>query len=231
MKVLLLSVYDHLGSSSRVRFLQYIPYLEAQGIDVTVAPLLSDNYVEDLYVGRGRRRARAILNAYPRRLGHLLKGHRFDLLWIERELLPLLPSWVEAMLVPRDIPYVVDYDDAWFKIYDLHPKRLVRALLAGKIDAVMRRAALVVAGNDYLADYAWRSGAKRVGYLPSVVDLTRYRVAPRTKDEVFTIGWLGSPATAQDLHLLRSALTSVLKDGDVRLVLVGSGEVELLGGV
>ena len=41
MKVLLLSRYENLGASSRVRTYQYIPYLKDEGIDVTIAPLFN----------------------------------------------------------------------------------------------------------------------------------------------------------------------------------------------
>ncbi|RLB21476.1 MAG: glycosyltransferase family 1 protein, partial [Deltaproteobacteria bacterium] len=68
MKILLLSRYSHLGASSRVRFYQYLPYLKTQGIHVTVANLVGNDYIEDLYAGR-RKRFAAIIGAYIRRLG------------------------------------------------------------------------------------------------------------------------------------------------------------------
>ncbi len=45
MNVLLLTRYGRLGVTSRIRFLQYLPYLNAHGIDITVAPFLGDDYV------------------------------------------------------------------------------------------------------------------------------------------------------------------------------------------
>jgi hypothetical protein len=86
----------------------------------------------------------------------LVRGFRFDLLWIEKELLPLLPAWGEVLLASCGIPYIVDYDDATFHQYDLHPNTLVRRVLGEKIDVVMRRAALVIVGNEYLAQRARR---------------------------------------------------------------------------
>lgn len=59
MKILLLSRYGASGASSRVRYLQYLPYVEAQGADVPVVPLFSDAYVRSLYEGRSRRRPNA----------------------------------------------------------------------------------------------------------------------------------------------------------------------------
>jgi hypothetical protein len=52
MKVLALTRYGRLGSSSRLRFYQFVPSLEARGIAVTVAALSSDAYLTRLYHGR-----------------------------------------------------------------------------------------------------------------------------------------------------------------------------------
>jgi glycosyltransferase involved in cell wall biosynthesis len=228
MKILLLSRYNQMGASSRVRFYQYIPYLEAEGIHVTVANLLGSTYLEDLYEGR-RRRLGDITGAYIRRLGQLLKSRRFDLVWVEYEILPWLPAWAETILSHVGLPYVVDYDDAVFHRYNMHPRAMVRALLGGKIDAVMRRAALVIVGNEYLGDYARRAGAKLVEYIPSVIDLERYHLMAPPENQVFTIGWIGTPVTEKYLSLIHQALREVCENGSARLVLVGSNQAELDG--
>ena len=69
MKVLALTRYEALGASSRVRFYQFLPALEAAGIHVTVAPLLGDDYLRRLYGGQGRG-AGPIVAAYGRRMAH-----------------------------------------------------------------------------------------------------------------------------------------------------------------
>jgi hypothetical protein len=40
-------------------------------------------------------------------------------LWIEIEIFPELPAFVERLLLRRGIPWVVDYDDAVFHHYSL----------------------------------------------------------------------------------------------------------------
>jgi len=227
LKVLLFSRYTRLGASSRVRSYQYIPYLKEQGIDVTVSPLLGDDYIKNLYSGN-KKRFGSIITAYFRRLGVLFRSHRFDLLWIEKELFPWLPALAETILQWFNIPYVVDYDDAVFHRYDLHSISLVRLLLGRKIDGIMRRAALVIVGNDYLAERAFRAGAKRVEYLPTVIDLKRYNLAnKKVNNKSFNIGWIGSPSTAKYLNLISPVLSEVCKDEKTRLILVGSGQIEL----
>jgi len=221
MNILLLTRYSYLGPSSRVRFYQYIPCLDKEGIHVTVANLLADDYLYDLYQG-SRRHFGDIVRAYVQRLRHLLACHRYDLVWLQHEIFPWLPAWAETILSHVGIPYIVDYDDAIFHRYNLHPRTLVRGLLGRKIDAVMRRAALVTVGNEYLGDYARKAGAKRVVCIPSVVDLERYKLQKPAENSLFTIGWIGSPTTENYLYLIEDALIDLCKDTNSQVVLVGS---------
>lgn len=243
MRLLLLPRYGPLGSASRVRFYQYLPYLQAHGLQITVCPLLADEYVEKLYSGQ-RQSLIFLLRAYLTRLHALLQSYPYDLIWLEKESLPWLPAWLENAL-PRT-PVVVDYDDAVFHRYDLHSNPLVRALLGRKIDAVMRHAALVIAGNDYLAARAQKAGAKRIEILPSVVDTERYQPPKTTltqnsnsplnlpsltlpSNSPLTIGWIGAPVTAPYLQHIQPALAEVCANGAARVVLVGAGNVSLPG--
>jgi len=222
MQVLALTRYSTLGSSSRVRFYQYLPSLKSLGMEVRVAPLLGNDYVRNLYSGK-RQPVLPILVAYVRHIVSLLAGRHFDLLWVEKELLPWIPYRVENLLSGRRIPCVVDYDDAVFHRYDHHGSRLVRSLLGKKIDALMRRATTVVAGNQYLADRASSAGAAKIEFLPSVVDITRYTPKEKTGEQ-FRIGWIGSPVTAPFLGLIREALEEAARQTGARLVLVGAGD-------
>ena len=210
-----------MGAGSRIRSYQYLPYLAAQNMNVTIAPLLDDEYLRGLYAGRGGR-LRAGLRAYAGRLRALAGCRKFDLIWVEDEILPFAPAVVEGLLARLGVPYVVDYDDAVFHSYEHHRQPAVRALLGRKIDAVMRHARLVTVGNEYLAERAWRAGANAVAVLPTVVDLARYDAAPSSADGGFTIGWIGSPVTGKYLAMLTDALQTVCRRvPGARVILVG----------
>ena len=224
MRILLLTRYERLGSSSRVRFYQYLPYLKAQGVEVITAPFFRDEYVRNLYEGQ-RTSIKTVLAAYLRRLSSLLRSSAFDLLWVEKELFPWTPAWFEILLNTLKIPYVVDYDDAVFHRYDMHSSRLVRVLLGRKIDRVMQHARLVIAGNGYLAERARQAGAPRVEYLPSVVDVNRYSLTNSTNHPFFRIGWIGSPVTAPYLDEVREAIGKLSQETPVTLTLIGAGHI------
>lgn len=226
MKILLLSRYDRLGASSRIRFFQYLDYLKQHNIDVTVAPLLNDAYVTALYNNQPKNTL-AIVGAYWRRMLLLLGSHKYDLLWIEKELFPWLPPFAEQILDYFQIPYVVDYDDATFHSYDQHPQKIIRQLLGKKIDKIIRHAKVVVVGNEYLAQYAEQAKAKRVVVIPSVIDLQHYSLQPAPTNPVPVIGWIGTPATAKYLLSIAPALIEVCKQRRARLVAVGLTALEL----
>ena len=226
LRVLLLSRFSRRGPSSRIRFYQYVPHLSRHHIEVTVSPLLDAEYTRNLFSGNRQHVSRIALS-YLRRLGELLRSRRFDLVWLEAELWPRLPAWGESLLSRLGVPYVVDYDDSIFHRYDQHPNPAVRSLLSNKIDAVMRHAVLVVVGNQYLADRAERAGARRIEYLPSVVDLDRYSVTPPADDGVVTIGWVGSPISAAYIPQVLPALEAVCRKLPLRFIFVGPGPVRL----
>lgn len=228
MRLLMLPRYDALGASSRLRMLQYIPALQASGFDVHVAPLLDDGYVTDLYAGSVS--VWKVARAYLRRLRMLWSASGYDVVWMEKELFPWLPAWIETYLLPKTIPVVADYDDAVFHRYDQHRFGLVRWVLGNKIDRVMQRADLVTVGNGYLAERATHAGARHVEWLPTVVDLDRYPlIARKSASDKVTIGWIGSPATAHYLHALTDALQEVASSHPLRCVAIGARADQLQG--
>ncbi|GAB3473388.1 glycosyltransferase family 4 protein [Azotobacter salinestris] len=218
MKILLLTRYPRTGASSRLRTLQYLPHLQAAGHEVRVQSLFDEAYLESLY-RYGRRSPGRTAALYLRRLAALARAGDHDLLWIEKELFPYLPAWVERQL---GTPWIVDYDDAVFHSYDQARNPLVRRLLGGKIDAVMRSASGVIAGNHYLAERARAAGAARVTVIPTVVDQARYQpriVAPAAHP---VIGWIGSPSTQKYLLDIREPLQQACRRYGAHLLLVGA---------
>lgn len=219
--------YGRLGASSRLRMYQYAPHFARAGVEVAVSPLLEDAYVEALY--SGRRAVPTVLAGYWRRLRLLLRKHEWDVVWIEKELLPWLPAVFERI---RGWPAVaVDYDDAVFHRYDQHPNRGVRRLLGDKIDRVMANASLVTAGNRYLAERASAAGCQRVELLPTVVDLERYPVVARhdPAQPPLRIGWVGSPATADYLQMVAPVVAKLAASSAVEALAVGARPDQVQG--
>ena len=218
--------YGRLGASSRVRMYQYVPSLRSAGMQVSVSPLFDDSYIHASY--NGGHSLGSILRGYGRRIATLLGKGRPDLIWIEKELLPWVPAAIER-LVRSKTAVIVDYDDAVFHRYDHHDFAIVRRMLGGKVDAVMRDADMVTAGNAYLADRATMAGCRDVRQLPTVVDLNRYGAAPVRGEGAVVVGWIGSPATADYLQMLAPVLHRLSRERRIRCVAVGARDDQLRG--
>lgn len=228
MKILFLTRYGRLGASSRMRSLLYVPWLEQMGIECTIAPLFDDRQLAKRYC-ENRYGLSSLMRSYSRRMLFLLQKNRFDLVWVEKEALPWLPAWFESWLL-RNVPYVLDYDDALFHNYDLHQSAWVRCMLGQRIDMLMAGARLVICGNDYLSTRAQGAGASWVEYLPTVIDLERY--VPKPKRELVEleprIVWIGQPSTVKYMKLIHNPLIALSKRYTFRLRLIGA-RMELPG--
>lgn len=222
--LLVLTRYGPLGSSSRLRMLQYLPRLTEAGFAPRVCPLFSDDYLHALY-GQGRRPGLLVVPAYLRRLRQLLSVRRFAVLWVEKELFPFLPGTFEGLLGRTGVPYVLDYDDATFHRYDRHRSALVRRLLGRKLAPLIRGARTVTPGNAYLADYCRDAGAGDVRIVPTVVELDRYADVSEPETNEFRVGWIGSPTTTPFLAIAGAALEQLARERPVRLVVIGAGHL------
>jgi|TARA_B100000315_G_scaffold255163_1_gene297861 glycosyltransferase involved in cell wall biosynthesis len=227
LNILLLTRYGELGASSRYRFYQFLPLLEKKDLNIKVSYLLSDSYVENLYFGNRLRSLLSVVIAYFMRFVVLLSFNKFDVIWLEKELFPWLPAFLESVPLRLGPPYIVDYDDAVFHRYDQYRSFLVKKLFGNKIKKIMRGAAVVIAGNQYIADYSKEAGAKLVEIIPTVLDLGKYHKAHQKRDGCFTIGWIGSPSTSRHLRVTQQALKEVCRNGAVQIVTIGAQLIDL----
>ncbi|MDZ4307434.1 glycosyltransferase family 4 protein [Allopontixanthobacter sp.] len=228
-KILVLSRYDQNGASSRVRFYQFAPELEALGWQLEFSPLLGEDIVATIGRHRGLSDWAKIAAAYVRRIGAAFAAHHYDLVWIEKELLPFAPGLVEAVLRPRAVPYVVDYDDAIFHNYDAHRSGLVRRLFSRKLDWLLKGSALVTAGSRYLEEYATRHGAQRVVAVPSCVQISNYPKTAYPGGPELRLGWIGGVTTSPLLIGLLPVLQEAARRLPLRVVAIGAGNIALPG--
>ena len=221
IKVLALTRYGTLGASSRMRLYQYIPFLNQEGIELEVQSFFSDGNLRNKY-SNGKYKFTELLDNYSSRIITLYKAKKFDLLFIEKEALPWLPSSFELKLL-KEIPYVLDYDDAWFHNYDMHRFKLIRRLLGNRLDKLMANATLVIGGNQYLAQRAKSANANWVEVLPTVINLQRYpQIELKNKQLIPTVVWIGSPSTVKYLETIEKSLKQLAKKVEFKLRVIGA---------
>ena len=220
MKVIIFTKYTRMGASSRLRTFQYIPYYQSHGITCKASPLFNEAYLTRLYA-KQRPGKINVLMCYLKRVVSLFTIVGYDVVVVEKELFPYLPATAEKLLKLLGVRFIVDYDDAIFHNYDLHPNRYLKALLKNKIANVMRSAHIVTAGNGYLQNYAQASGARQVVVVPTVVNTAVY--APRNKSAKgpIVIGWVGSPTTVKYLDRLLPVLVKLAEKQTIQLHIIG----------
>lgn len=224
MKVLFLTRYTRKGASSRLRTYQYLDFLESNGISCRVSPLFSDEYLEEVYRSRTHNKWQ-IIRSFVKRVFVLAGTYRYDKIVIEKELFPFFPSIFEWMLFLFKVEYIVDYDDAVFHNYDIHPNGIVRFILSKKIGRVMKYASLVIAGNEYIREYAIQSGAKACLIMPTVIDLNKYNPRLASDSDTFVIGWIGSPVTFKYMAALKTTLEELSRQHDISVKLIGANQL------
>ena len=224
--VLALTRYGPLGSSSRLRMLQYMPALKAAGVIVHTHAIFDDKTLSRRYE-RGGYGLATLVRSFLSRIACLRKHRNFDLVWVEKEALPWWPLWFEKRLL-AGIPYALDFDDAVFHHYDQHRFKFIRTLFGNRIDGLMAGASLVICGNDYLAQRARQAGAVRVEQLPTVIDLDRYQHAATLTSKLPRIVWIGSPSTVKYLDLLKQPLRELSQKVPFVFRVIG-GEAQIEG--
>ena len=97
LKVLAFTRYTSVGASSRVRVYQFIDEIRNYNINIHPSPLFGKNYIDLLYIDN-KRSFSIILFAYIKRFFKLFTVHKYDLIFIEKELFPFLPGLFEKIL-------------------------------------------------------------------------------------------------------------------------------------
>lgn len=210
--------YGRSGASSRVRVLDWIGEL---GIDATVFDYggLRNNRPGTLVrhpaaALRGEARSRFMVPAG----GNVI---------LSREATPFSAGGVESRILRRAGRGVYDFDDALFNDLGTGVRRLFAK--ARKCESAVLAADHVIAGNEYLADWAGARNAA-VTLIPSCV-----RPADYVEKTTWDLGdpprlvWLGSPSTEKFLLAIAGPLMHAHRTRGARLTLISHDVGATLG--
>jgi glycosyltransferase involved in cell wall biosynthesis len=236
VRVLFLTPNPVEAAGTRYRVIQYLPYLRSAGFDCEVVPFLSSRLFRHFYSeGRVVEKSFGLAAAALKRLGDVVRAGRYQAVFVAREAMlfgPPLIEWLIRRVVRR--PLVFDLDDAVFVPY-ISPTygRLATWLKCQwKSTPILEMAAHVVAGNQYLADFARRYN-ENVTVVPTVVDPDKFAAAARepAADGRLVVGWIGSHSTARQLELIAPALQQVARRRSFVFRVVGAGQPVHIPGV
>ncbi len=208
MTVTYFSKSSIIGPSSRYRVFQFLPHLDAHGIECKVDPLFDETYFKILAVRlaplRTLLKVPYVVARFLKRLGTLLVLGGRDLIVIEGQLFPYMPSLAERLLQWR-YRVVIELDDAIYLTHG-HKKKMPQMLS-------MSTGAIV--GNEQLASYA-QQFSPRVYVVPTVVDTKRFvpggqrsYIPVDHSAESITIVWMGLASNLRYLNVLAPALRAL----------------------
>lgn len=188
---------NHKDPATRFRVGQHLDALKAHGVEVDEYPSLIPPQRPKFVAAKSETRKQPLLDfaklaaLTPARIPGLIASRRYPVTWLLRELVSEAYT-LERFLKP---PVVLDVDDALWTRSDA-------AAQANR--KIAKRAAVVMAGNAYLADW-YGQYASDVRIIPTAVDTARFTPAPR-KDGPFTVGWIGSYTNLPYLEAIEPAL-------------------------
>lgn len=172
-------------ASARYRFVQYLPRIEASGIECEVMT------IPMTFGERGR----------------FFKGLAgFDAVFLQKRLFSLFDCYrltTAAKKIIYDFDDAVMFRDSWRG----SQRSLIRA---SRFRRIVRRSDAVVAGNEYLAAEA-RVYNRNTFVIPTPIDMKRYTEKVRTAggDGTVTLGWIGSAKTVGYLERIKGVLDKV----------------------
>lgn len=208
-KIILFTIGNIDHPSSRIRAIQYIPYLEKDGFQVKWIPRIPKKPAtkfEKLVSFPLGKRWLSIL-----RLFHILFSSP-NYFFVQKIFIPI---GLLKILKRRNIPFIYDFDDAIY--FDEKNKKAQQHT----IQTIML-AKHVVVSNSVLAKFCDNHGVKAT-IVNTPVDVNR--ITPREKpqrNDTLIIGWIGSFWTTKYLELVKKPLQEIAKSNKVILRLVGA---------
>jgi glycosyltransferase involved in cell wall biosynthesis len=192
-----LTAYPLSAASARVRIGDFRPFLGEHGVELTHVPALTDAEYAVLKSDASPVRKAAVLARSAFRVARTQRGS--GLLMVQRLLLLTPVPGIDPP--PRVDAY--DIDDALFVGSPAEVNRRFNWLKQEQRRSVatMRRARVVIAANNNLAQYA-RTLNRRVEVVPSCVDPDRQPLREHAEVDVARIGWIGSHTTVEYLQPL-----------------------------
>ncbi len=142
------------------------------------------------------------------RISTLLAGSQADLVILQRK---LLPAWQLAILRRNAKCLVYDIDDALFR-RDTYTRRKQRSgARLSRFRGIVRAADAVLAGNDYLAQFASAyADPSRIHYVPTCVDPAWYSLASHRRTGPWTrLVWIGQRCMLPSLDIIDEHLTAI----------------------
>jgi glycosyltransferase involved in cell wall biosynthesis len=223
--IYLFTKYTRNGASSRVRTYNHIEYEPRNTHKIYV--FYGDSYFKLIYLSSFGIKLLKVLFfffAYVKRLINLcflfFEIKNGDVIYIEKELLPYGPSFVDIFFLnvfKRKCKIVFDFDDL---VYDFYNRiSLLKYLISSRSNIPVNFGNVILCGNHNIISYFKKLNYQNtICFLPSTFKHKSqffFRL-----DDCITIGWIGNPSTAKYLNDFLDSYR-LIKNRNIKLILCG----------
>lgn len=223
MNVLALTIKPEISPDTRYRILQYMQIFRDEGIDVKHDSMFNQKSFRSTSLeGRTFKKVFIYIAAWIKRFFILLfTARRYDAIWILRELSPIGPPLLERLVFRLNPCVILDIDDAVF-LRDEGATGFIHKYLRdfSKFEKTASNYAVVVCGNDYLAEY-FKNNKAEVTIIPTVVSADRYDHITSLPSSKPRLGWIGTPTNRVHFQVIKNAVSRLAEELDFELVIIG----------
>lgn len=208
--------YPTQGATSRYRSFAFASRLSEMNYNIEIQSFMPIGYLSRLFANQSKQKIPILLSYFERYFAVFRSSQNII---IERELFPYLPYGIEKWFL-KGKNYILDYDDNVWEDYR------GKKMLEGKYDDLVKNAAGVIVGNDYLEEYVKKRNP-HVIKIPTVINLDTYQTNVTTqKFERFSLVWIGSPITYRYLEAFAATFQELSKNIDFDLIIIASKALE-----
>lgn len=217
--------------SQRFRFEQYLDFLRENGFDYDFSWLISEKDDKRFYSpGNLRTKILIMLKSWWKRRKDAWRAKDYDIVFVQREAFMTGSTRFEKAFARSGAKLVFDFDDAIWNLDTSDANKKFEWLKnPGKTAEIISMSHLVIAGNEYLADYARRHN-NNVVIIPTTIDTTEYHSVSsgpvgNTQSASVCIGWSGSLTTIKHFEFALPFLRELKKKyGDkISIKVIGDG--------
>jgi glycosyltransferase involved in cell wall biosynthesis len=209
IKLLIVAAHRHNRSpSQRFRFEQYYEYFKQNGIEYKLSYIITERDEKYFYSqGFILRKLWILFKAYLKRWRDVFTCGKYDVILIQREAIMTRTTLFERLLAKRK-PVIFDFDDAIWKMDVSEANQNLKWMKNPKKTArIIKHSKLVIAGNDYLQNYAKEFNENTI-VIPTTVDTDLFKLGIKEK-KALTIGWSGSKTTIKHFELATVVLKRI----------------------
>ena len=187
----------------RFRCEQYLTALEDAGFSISYSNIISEKD-DQIFYSKGKyfKKTWILFSSFFHRLKDLGRAKKFDIVFIYREAFMLGTTFFEKRLRKRCERIVFDFDDAiWLNDTSQGNENLSWLKKPSKTGKIIELSDLVLAGNNYLAEYA-KPFNPRIEIMPTTIDTNYHKKISKKETSRICIGWTGTSTTLKHFETI-----------------------------